>query len=52
MSMKASIGTSATYTEQNTIKLWRKYKQKEYDETMVVLQTNKEREGMKAATSQ
>jgi hypothetical protein len=51
MSMKASRGTSATYTVQNTIKQRRTCKQKEYDNTMVVIQTNKERECMKAATS-
>jgi hypothetical protein len=51
MSMKASIGTSATFTEQNTIKQRRICKQKEYDDTMVVIQTNKERVCMKAATS-
>jgi hypothetical protein len=51
MSMKASRGTSATYTMQNTIKQRRTCKQKEYDDTMVVIQTNKERECMKAATS-
>jgi hypothetical protein len=52
MSMKVSIATSATYTEQNTVKRRRTCKQKQYDDTMVVMQTNKEREGMKAATSQ
>jgi hypothetical protein len=51
MSMKASIGTSATYTVQNTIKQRITCKQKEYDDTMVIIQTNKEREYMKAATS-